>query len=118
MDGANAVSVVTSSSYRIELAIPWTAIGLTSVPAEQSISVNLETLSGDGTAQLVEGISDASNTKPATWVPLHLIGSDPTGMSSPIENMQEGAAYNLAGQQVAQGYQGIIIKDGKKTLRR
>ena len=118
MEGANAVGVVSSSNYRIELAIPWTAIGLTSVPAEQSVRVNLETLTGDGTTQLVEGISDASNTKPATWVPLHLIESDPTGMSSPIGNMQEGAAYNLAGQPVAQGYQGIIIKDGKKTLQR
>jgi len=126
MEGANAACVVTSSNYRIELAIPWTAIGLTSLPFEQHISVNLETLTGDGTAQLVEGIADASNTKPATWVPLCLIKSqDQTSIAAPHSSQADRKPYNLAGIQIVNGKwsngelpRGIVIQNGKKTLRR
>ena len=126
MEGANAACVVTSSNYRIELAIPWTAIGLTSLPFEQHISVNLETLTGDGTAQLVEGIADASNTKPATWVPLCLIKSqDQTSIAAPRSSQTDRKPYNLAGIQIVNGKwsngelpRGIVIQNGKKTLRR
>ena len=40
-----------------------------------------------------------------------------TGISN-IENvkLQDGKAFNLAGQQVAKGYKGIVIKDGKKMV--
>ena len=40
-----------------------------------------------------------------------------TGISN-IENvkLQDGKAYNLAGQQVAKGYKGIVIKNGKKMV--
>ena len=41
----------------------------------------------------------------------------PTGISN-IENvkLQDGKVFNLAGQQVAKGYKGIVIKDGKKMV--
>ena len=40
-----------------------------------------------------------------------------TGISN-IENvkLQDGKVFNLAGQQVAKGYKGIVIKDGKKMV--
>ena len=40
-----------------------------------------------------------------------------TGISN-IENvkLQDGKAFNLAGQQVAKGYKGIVSKDGKKMV--
>ena len=43
--------------------------------------------------------------------------STTTGISN-IENvkLQDGEAFNLAGQQVAKGYKGIVIKDGKKMV--
>ena len=43
--------------------------------------------------------------------------STTTGISN-IENvkLQDGKAFNLAGQQVAKGYKGIVIKDGKKMV--
>ncbi|MBR4517040.1 MAG: exo-alpha-sialidase [Bacteroidaceae bacterium] len=82
---AQAASYLTSSNYRLELAIPWTAIGLPSAPIGEKLSVNLEILSGDGTQQLVESIPDASPTKPATWVLLNLLEPDPTGIEE-IEN--------------------------------
>ena len=40
-----------------------------------------------------------------------------TGISN-IENvkLQDGKCFNLAGQQVAKGYKGIVIKNGKKMV--
>lgn len=40
-----------------------------------------------------------------------------TGISN-IENvkLQDGKVFNLAGQQVAKGYKGIVIKNGKKMV--
>ena len=42
----------------------------------------------------------------------------PTGISK-VENLkvaQDGKCFNLAGQQVAKGYKGIVIKNGKKMV--
>lgn len=42
---------------------------------------------------------------------------DPTGISQVNSAQQNGGkAFNLAGQQVKQGYKGIVIKDGKKFV--
>lgn len=42
---------------------------------------------------------------------------DPTGISQVNAAQQNGGkAFNLAGQQVKQGYKGIVIKDGKKFM--
>ncbi len=30
----------------------------------------------------------------------------------------DGAAYNVAGQRVTDGYRGIVIQNGKKTVRK
>ena len=68
-----AASVVVATNYRLELAIPWSAIGLEEAPVEGNITVNIEVVTGDGSQQLVERIPDASPMKPATWVPLKLI---------------------------------------------
>ena len=41
-----------------------------------------------------------------------------TGISK-VENLkvaQDGKCFNLAGQQVAKGYKGIVIKNGKKMV--
>lgn len=114
-----AASVITSASYRLELAIPWSAIGINAISAEGNLSVNLEIVTGDGTQQLVECIPDASPTKPATWMPLKLIEPDPTGTdclpSSSRLLRGEVNSYNLAGQRVTQGCSGIIVQEGRKT---
>ena len=39
-----------------------------------------------------------------------------TGIESVKGNTGKGAAYNMAGQQVGNGYRGLIIKNGKKML--
>ena len=47
-----------------------------------------------------------------------IISSTTTGISK-VENLkvaQEGKCFNLAGQQVAKGYKGIVIKNGKKMV--
>ncbi|MBO4550677.1 MAG: hypothetical protein J5733_08090 [Bacteroidaceae bacterium] len=85
----------------------------------QNISVNLEVLtSGDGT-QLVERIPDAQPQKPSTWVLLNIIEADPTGIRSSNPNLNANdAIYNLSGQRVSQNFQGILVQNGKKSLRR
>ena len=116
-EGVRSASSIVASNYLIELAIPWTAIGLSAAPIGQLLTCNLEITTGDGTAQIVERIPDALSTKPATWIPLNLIKPDPTGVSSVQTNTMLKGAYNLAGQQVPTGYKGIIIKDGGKRLK-
>ena len=47
-----------------------------------------------------------------------IISSTTTGISK-VENLkvaQDGKCFNLAGQQVAKGYKGIVIKNGKKMV--
>lgn len=119
LTGIVTTSKVATSNYRIELAIPWTEIGLSSAPVEGNITVNLETLSGDGSEQLIESIPDASPMKPATWMPLHLIPSqDQTGINSPSAKAGGKALYTLSGLQVQPSFKGIQVQNGKKTLRR
>ena len=122
--GVQVGHVKSSSNYRLELAIPWNSIGLSSPPIGQNVSVNLEVLTGDGTKQLVERIPDASPLKPATWMPLNLIEPDPTGIRNlnsdvnPNLNLDDkGAIYDLQGRQWSKPF-GIAIQDGKKILRR
>ena len=135
----SAASVVSATNYRLELAIPWSAIGLSSAPVGQNLSVNLEILTGDGTQQLIESIPDASPTKPATWMPLKLIEADPSGIGSikkeapttPFRGRNEGTVYDLSGRnlsnrqivksgdcQIVKLQKGIYIQDGKKELHK
>lgn len=64
------------------------------------------------------GIQYTDETNPAK---VSVLGawliSTTTGISN-IENvkLQDGKAFNLAGQQVAKGYKGIVIKNGKKMV--
>ena len=106
-----AVSSLTSTNYRLELAIPWSAIGLITAPVGERLSVNLEILTGDGTQQLVERIPDASPTKPATWMPLKLIEAAPDGINE-IKNEElkiKNEVYDLSGRKVEHPQKGIYI---------
>ena len=118
LEAIRVASVVGASNYRIEIAIPWTSIGLEKAPFGQNISVNLEVLTGEDSQQLVERIPDASPNKPATWVLLNLIEPDATGIDAfpHILPSREGI-YNLAGQQITGNFQGIFIKDGRKSVK-
>ena len=126
LPSVNVASAITSTSYRLELAIPWSAIGLDAAPVGQNISVNLEITTGDGSQQLVERIPDASPLKPATWMPLKLIEADPTSFISPTAApfLYGGNVYDLSGQIVNGKWlngklsRGIFIKDGKKFAKR
>ena len=122
LSGLQVGNTVANSYYRLELAIPWTSIGLSTAPIMsqgQTISVNLETLtSGDG-AQLVERISDAQPQKPSTWVLLNIIEPNPTGIQPPNHTPNanlNSAVYNLSGQRVSQNFQGVLVQNGKKII--
>ena len=110
-------STTGSANYRVEISIPWSAIGLAEVPYEQKLGINLEICTGDGTSQLIERIPDASPQKPATWMPLYLIKPDPNAIRATTSNTSaKGEIYSLAGlkQQNGQRHQGIYISNGKK----
>ena len=124
-------SVVASTYYRLEIEIPWSALGLTTAPIGQNISVNLEILTGDGTQQLVERIPDASPLKPATWVLLKLIEPDPDGIRdinlndnlnlNDDLNLDAGpSVYDLQGRRVVNRKASgpIIIENKRKNIIR
>ena len=112
-------TTVSSSSYRMEVAIPWQALGLQAAPIGKRLSVNLEVITGDGEEQMTERIPDASPTMPSTWMPLTLIEPDPTAVLLPRETPTKGGerAYNLLGQQVPASSRGLLIKGGRKVVR-
>lgn len=116
-------STVNTGNYRLELAIPWTAIGLATAPVGQNLSVNLEILTGDGTQWLVEQIPDALGTKPATWVPLKLIEADPTSLNQPQASFERettiGKWFDLQGRKIGSlpntsGFGKVFIMNGRK----
>ena len=122
LSGVQVGNTLGSSNYRLEVAIPWTSIGLSTAPIMsqgQNISVNLEVLtSGDGT-QLVERIPDAQPQKPATWVLLNIVEANSTGINDNSQRTTDNRAiYNLSGQRVSQNFQGILVQNGTKSLRR
>lgn len=120
----NTASIVATSNYRIEMAIPWNTIGLASAPIGQNISVNLEVLTSDDEQQLIERIPDTSPLKPATWMLLNLIEPDPTRINNVKDNPNLndnlnliGDIYDLQGQRWSKPY-GIAIRGGKKIVLR
>ena len=120
MEGVQTASTTNSTYYRLEMAIPWSRIGLTTVPLGQKLSVNLEIITGDGTHQVVERIPDTSPLMPATWVLLNLIEpEDPSGINKVERNKHsKSKSYNLLGMEVPANFRGIVVEDGKKSFRR
>ena len=123
LPAVQTASVVNAGSYRLEIAIPWAAIGLATAPVGQNLSVNLEILTGDGTQWLIEQIPDASGTKPATWIPLKLIEADPTSLNQTYTSYERettiGKWYDLQGRKIESlsntgGFGSVFIKNGKK----
>ena len=133
MPNVSVASVVTSSAYRIEMAIPWSAIGLSEPPIGKNFSVNLEVTTGDDTQQVVERIPDASPSMPATWVLLKLTQPDPDGIGvienedplTPFMGNNGQFIYDLQGRRIDNSKfkiqnsklsSGIYIQSGKKFL--
>jgi hypothetical protein len=126
VSGVQVGNVLGTSYYRLEVAIPWTSIGLSTAPIMsqgQNISVNLETLtSGDGT-QLVERIPDAQPQKPSTWVPLNIIEANSTGIRPNGKwTMENGMLYDISGRRLTSLPMGrfrggrVYLQNGKKFI--
>ncbi|MBO7120547.1 MAG: exo-alpha-sialidase [Bacteroidaceae bacterium] len=119
IEGVIVESSQTATGYRIEIAIPWTAIGLSAMPTTGNISINLETIISGSDGQTVEHIPDASGTKPSTWMPLKLLEPDPTGCLPPTPSPRgRGLSYGISGQPIQPNRQGIHIENARKILRR
>ena len=116
MPAVHAASTVASTNYRLEISIPWSAIGLNAAPIGQNLSVDLEILTGGDTQQQVERIPDASPMKPATWMPLKLIEAAPDALPAVQAKPEAPAAYDMLGRRIDDSRlsHGIFIKDGKK----
>lgn len=125
----------TAGEYKIPVALGETDdvkdnkfVGVT---AETSVSENIYVLYTDGTheigfykttassftvsantAYLPAGTTGAANLRFA-------FGDEATGIET-VETVatEEGATYNVAGQQVDGNYKGIVIKNGKKYLQK
>ena len=119
LSGVQVAGTSSQASYRLEAAIPWSAIGLSAAPVGQLLTVNLEINTGDGTQQQVERIPDASPQMPSTWIPLNLIELDATPLqAAEAKPGIRREAYDLQGRKVAGGTSrhGIVINEGRKTL--
>ena len=112
------VGKVVPAYYRIEIAIPWASIGLAEAPTEKKLGINLETITGDGTQQIVERIPDALPTKPATWIPLYLIAPPIDDAITPVTSHPNSTdtTYDRLGRKLenTRDFQGICIRGGKK----
>ena len=69
--------------------------------------------------QMIQGEQSAYTTRIYEFAVYGYLKSDgPTGIVSPLGEMEEGATYNLSGQQVSNTNQpGIYIQRGKKVLK-
>ena len=116
LPAVHAASTVVATNYRLEISIPWSAIGLNAAPIGQNLSVNLEILTGGDTQQQVERIPDASPMKPATWMPLKLIEAAPDALPTVQAKPEAPAAYDMLGRRIddSRVSHSIFIKDGKK----
>ena len=89
---------------------------------------SIKVYDADGNLISTENFDNATVGEYDTTKTVHYLGwqnaatfeivEEPTTGISNIENvkLQDGKAFNLAGQQVAKGYKGIVIKDGKKMV--
>ena len=75
-------------------------------------------VSTDGLA--IRGEQVAQNASSVTtWLQRIGLYKDPTGMKSiTVGNARSFPAFNLQGQQVPEGYKGIVIKNGRKMIQR
>lgn len=120
LPGVYAAGIATTTNYRIEVAVPWSAIGLSEAPVGSDLTVNIEisSPSSDGVRQVVERIPDASPTMPYTWVPLKLIQPTSTPLQTTHAEPQTQAMYDMQGRLVnnTRMPRSIYVKKGKKIM--
>jgi len=68
----------------------------------------------DGAEVTVIGIVNTANDK--YQVKIFKSVEETTGINAVKADMQQGQAYNMAGQKVSDNYRGLIIRDGKKIM--
>lgn len=81
LGNANITLKATSSStsYTIEAAIPWNTLGITTVPEDKRMSVDIEIQDKQSeTAILTEDIPDTQRSKPSTWMQFYIHKKDST----------------------------------------
>ena len=108
----------TTSRYVLELAIPWSDLGVETVGAGATMTFNLEVADGNGTTRKVERIPDATMDKPYTWMWLCMHenpDTDALGMVS-RDDKGQGVMYDLSGRRLNTVPRNIYIQDGRKRM--
>lgn len=108
-----------TSRYVLELAIPWSDLGVETVEEGASMTFNLEVADGNGTTRKVERIPDAKMDQPATWMWLCLHENPEATAISKVRKevkVREGL-YDLSGRRLSAVPQGVYIEGGTKKVR-
>lgn len=110
----------TSSYYMVEIAIPWSALGLDETPVNHRLAFALECADNRSGKVYTETIPDAKQMKPYTWMPLQL-GALPEDVEDIHEVSIPSASplltdrtYTVGGRQTASPFSQIVINNGKK----
>ncbi len=118
-DAVHCATSQARSYYVVEVAIPWSDLGISGIPTN-NLAVAIEIENGDGGPTTLEIIPDTDLSAPYTWMSLHLQDvelSVPKVSSSGGTNVTKGV-YNLQGQKLSHPVKGVNIVDGKKVIVR
>lgn len=123
-------ATTASSYYILEVAMPWSGLGLTAPPLGQRLAFTLECTDNRSGVAYVESIPDAQQIRPYTWMPLYL-GNMPEEVSvrpvfHPSTKGRANDAHlicNLQGRAYAANHSrlissNILVTNGKKYFTR
>ena len=105
--------IVKNSSVIVEGAEA-AIIGIASSPVSEEN--NSAFLNQVGFSERFGGVFDPATFDYAKKVEIATL--ETVGLKHIAENDQESASYNLAGQRVAKGYKGLVIKNGRKQVQK
>ena len=124
LPNTSTLSEIRCSNNQLKGSYMWSTVGsLPFVGSGNFYVVRDNSLENEGNAlsqeQLAEVMSKGWTAYhyADTWVPYTL--SEPTGLETVEGAPQDGGnGYNLQGQRVGGGYKGIVVKNGRKVLRK
>jgi len=110
-----------ASQYRIEIAIPWTEMGLDSKPEEYGLSMNLQINNNNGSTTSSEIIPDSKENGPYTWMLVHLVPNPDETAIREITIPHKPADtpdmyFDLQGRRITRPTHGIYVHNGRKTF--
>ena len=128
-DGGNIKTCDPEILENFEYAATALLLNVGKMPKDAVIYIgSIKVYDADGNLLSTENFDNATVGEYDTTKTVHYLGwqnaatfeivEEPTTGISNIENvkLQDGKAFNLAGQQVGKNYKGVVIKNGKKMV--